>query len=472
MIVPGLTDAHGHVANLGAGMETVDLRGATSIAEVIARCRASTQTGEVLVGRGWDQNLWPGAAMPPAGALDAAFPTRPVWLVRVDGHAGWGNAALLQRAGITAETAAPAGGMILRDDSGAATGVLVDAAMGLVTLPEPSDADVRRQLRLAHDRLLALGITGVHDMGVSAAADRAYRDLIADEAWHLRVHGYADLGWYEAERAAQGPDVVAEDTRYALVGVKIYADGALGSRGAALLQPYADQPGHRGLFQHDRAALTRLCGEAIARGWQPAVHAIGDAANAAVLDAFAAATQRRGAGHRPRIEHAQLIAREDVPRFAALGVIASMQPTHATSDMPWVPARVGPERLGGAYAWRTLLDAGVRLAFGSDFPVEEPNITHGLYAAITRQDAAGNPPEGWLPGQRLTLEQAIAAFTEGAAYAVRREAHLGQIKPGMLADLTCFASDLAAELAQTGPQAVRAARIRATLVRGRVAYEA
>jgi predicted amidohydrolase YtcJ len=471
LVTPGLVDAHAHLLGLGRGLEEVDLRGARSIDEVVQRVRAADRGQAWLLGRGWDQNLWPNGAMPTHHPLSEAFGARPVWLRRVDGHAGWANAAALQAAGIAQGLADPEGGEILRDAAGAPTGVLVDAAMGLVQPPAPTTADLRRQLAAAQAHVLARGLTGVHDMGVGPEVDQLYRESLAAEDPHerlrLRVMGYADASWLPTlARRGERP---GPSDRYALVGVKLYADGALGSRGAALLEPYHDRPGHRGLMQQDAAALRARCEQAVRKGLQLATHAIGDAANRAVLDAYAAVASSQGLGDaRPRIEHAQLVDLGDIPRFAELGVVASMQPTHATSDMSWVPDRIGPQRLAGAYAWRRFLDAGVPLCFGSDFPVELPDVTHGLHAAITRQDAAGQPPGGWRPEQRLSLVEAIAAFCSGAAYACFSEGFLGRIAPGHQADLTCFRDDLRA----LPPAQVRGAAVAATLVAGEVLHRA
>jgi predicted amidohydrolase YtcJ len=467
--VPGLVDAHAHLSGLGRSLEEVDLRGATSIEEVVARLRARAGAGEWLLGRGWDQNLWPGQAMPHHAALDAAFPDRPVWLRRVDGHAGWANAATLRASGIGPSTQAPAGGEILRDDEGAPTGVLVDAAMALVRPPSPTRADLRRHLLAAQRHVLALGLTGVHDMGVDAEVDAIYRELATaegEDALAIQVIAYADEGWFRGIAGTRRPDPVELDTLYALRGVKVYADGALGSRGAALLAPYSDRPDHRGLLQHQPAELDALCRDAAAGGWQVATHAIGDLGNRATLDAYARARAPKDA--RWRIEHCQIVALDDIGRFAELGVIASMQPTHATSDMAWVPARIGDARLPGAYAWRRFLDAGVVLAFGSDFPVELPDVVHGLHAAVTRQDATGQPEGGWLPDQRLQLREAIAAFSTAPAYAAHRDAHLGRLAPGMRADVTCLQGDVFAAPAE----ALRTTAVRATIVAGHVLHEA
>ncbi len=469
LATPGLTDAHAHLLGLGAALEEVDLRGATSIAEVVARVQQQAPPEGWVLGRGWDQNLWPGGSMPTHEPLTAAFPDRPVWLRRVDGHAGWANRAALQAAGITAATTAPQGGELLRQGS-EPSGVLVDAAMDLMPVPAPSEETLRRRLLLGQARALPLGLTGVHEMGIAMETDAVLRALVEAGELQLRITGYADEHWFLKTLAGSGkPELPACDGRYALLGVKVYVDGALGSRGAAMLAPYSDRPDHRGIFQHTQAALDALVLAAVRGGWQVAAHAIGDAGIRSVLDSLAAAkSQVHGADPRLRVEHAQIVDLADIPRFVRLGAIASMQPTHATSDMPWVPARIGAARLPGAYAWRRFLDAGVPLAFGSDFPVEQPAPSLGLYAALTRQDLQGQPPGGWLPDQKLTLWEAVAGFTSRAAFAGRQEAGCGVLAPGMAADLSCFKNDLRllplAELAS--------APVRATVIGGRVAWEA
>ncbi len=473
LVVPGLVDAHAHLLGLGRSLEEVDLRGADSTAEVVRRVREHDAGQPWLTGRGWDQNLWPGAAMPTHQVLTEAFPDRPVWLRRVDGHAGWANAAALRAAGIGADRQAPSGGEILRGPDGMPTGVLIDAAMSLVEPPPATAADLARHLDAAQRHVLTLGLTGVHDMGVGPQTDALYRERMASpdpaQRLGLRVMGYADASWFPTAVTTRRPERPDADHRYALIGVKLYADGALGSRGAALLAPYHDRHDHHGLMQLDAAALREVCMLATEHGWQVATHAIGDAANRAVLDAYAAALAGRPqADARLRMEHAQIVDPADIPRFAELRVVASMQPTHATSDMPWVPERLGPQRLAGAYAWRRFIDAGVALCFGSDFPVELPNVTHGLHAAITRQDAHGHPQGGWLPDQRLTLVEALQAFSQTAALAGFCERFCGTIAPGMQADLTCFAGDLRT----MDPASVRDAAVAATLVGGDIGYRA
>lgn len=464
-VTPGLVDAHAHLLGLGESLATVDLRGATSMQEVVQRLESGAPPEGWVIGRGWDQNLWSGAAMPTHHPLTQAFPDRPVWLQRVDGHAGWGNAALLRRSGIGPQTPVPSGGEILRDDSGTATGVLIDAAMELVEVPRLAAADLRSRIEAAQQYVLERGLTGVHEMGIEAGADAAYRQLATDPAGlRIRVHAYAAQSWFMQDLSEQAPDPLLTGSRYALAGVKVYADGALGSRGAALLHPYADRAGHTGLMQHDAAELRRVVVTAMRGGWQVATHAIGDAGNRTVLDVYEHALQHAARRDpRPRIEHCQILDPADIPRFAELGVIASMQPTHATSDMGWVPQRLGSERMAGAYAWRSLLDAGAHLCFGSDFPVELPDVTHGLYAAITRQDPSGVPSGGWLPEQRVSLERAVRGFTEEAAYAAHRETELGRIAVGMQADMTCFGRILD----EKEPARVRDAPVLGTIVGGR-----
>lgn len=467
-VIPGLIDAHGHMLGLGFSLLQADLVGTRSKAEVIERLRAKAGAlapGEWLLGRGWDQNDWPEQAFPTAEDLDHAFPDRPVWLERVDGHAGWANSVALRLAQLDAEPADPEGGRIERDAKGAATGVFVDMAMNLVQshVPQPSRDQRRRALRLALQSTAAAGLTGVHDAGVSLDDLSLYRELADDDALPLRIYAMADgdqaaLDWLCREGLYAHPG-----GRLSMRAVKLYADGALGSRGAALLADYADAPDNRGLMIETPAKLAQQIARAAKCGVQPAVHAIGDRANRVVLDAYAALDPERRRQLRPRIEHAQVLDLGDIPRFAQLGVIASMQPTHATSDMPWAPARLAEERLRGAYAWRRLLDSGAALAFGSDFPVERVNPMLGIYAAVTRQDASGDPPGGWLPDQRLVLAQALDGFTRGAAFAGHAENEVGSLEVGRRADFIVLSMDPY----QVRGRALLAIKVKSTWVDGR-----
>jgi predicted amidohydrolase YtcJ len=468
--IPGLTDAHAHLIGLGQSREIVDLRGAASIAEVVTRLRDGAPREGWIVGRGWDQNLW-GGAMPTRAALDEAFGERPVWLRRIDGHAGWASSATLALAKIDASAVAPAGGEILRDEQGEPTGVLVDAAMDLIPEPAPSQADIERWALDACKEAARNGLVGVHEMGMEAFATQFFANA---ETLPIRVFGYASEAWWQ--QGVPGWDLRPQTGQFHppglfdLGGVKIYVDGALGSRGAALIEPYSDRPDHRGLLLHEREYFVELVAGMLLRGMQPAAHAIGDLANRTILDAYAEALTRvpREYQRRMRIEHVQIIDPADIPRMEKLGVIASMQPTHATSDMPWAPDRIGPDRLDGAYAWRRMLDARVPLAFGSDFPVEQVSPLLGLHAAVTRQDREGRPEGGWLPDQKLSLAEAITAFSAGAAWAVERENDLGRLAAGYRADITLLDRDPFA----VDPSELPEIGVRGTIVGGRVTYEA
>ena len=446
-VVPGLIDAHGHVMNLGYALLRANLVDARDKAEVIERLREFEKTlpeGAWLLGRGWDQNDWPGKQFPTAADLDAAFPDRPVWLERVDGHAGWANSAALRA--VTRDLSGdwqPEGGRILRE-GGRATGVFIDTAAALVdaVVPAPDDALRAEALSRSLQAAVAHGLTGVHDMGVSLADLRLMRSFADEGRLPLRIRAYADGdSGMLAALCAMGP-YEHPGGRLSMRGVKFYVDGALGSRGAALLEDYSDEPGHRGLLVTEPAAYAAAVAKARDCGIQPASHAIGDRGNRIVLDTYAAALgDRAGTDHRWRVEHAQVVAPSDIPRFATLKLIASMQPTHATSDMPWAEARVGAARLEGAYAWQRMRAAGVPLALGSDYPVESVDPRLGLYSAVTRSDLSGQPANGWLPDQKLTPEQALEGFTSGAAYASFDEAVVGKLALGHRADFVILDGD-------------------------------
>jgi predicted amidohydrolase YtcJ len=481
-VLPALTDAHAHLYGLGLARSQVDMKGCASeeacaerVGERSAKLAPAAATGELqwITGRGWDQNLWPGARFPEHAALDRVAPDRPVWLHRVDGHAGWANRRALELAGVTSSAKDPAGGRILRDTAGAPTGVLVDEAMALVehVIPEPS-LDARERLILdAQTQVLAAGLTSIHEMGIGPETIAAYRALDAEGRLAVRVHAYVDGAKLDDSRlAALGPPDRAGAPRelaphFVLSGIKLFADGALGSRGAALLAPYSDDPGNRGIEITNTSEIEAVARRALAAGWQVAVHAIGDRANRSTLDAFSRAgvTPEK----RFRIEHAQVVAPEDLPRFGKEGVIASIQPTHATSDAPWAEARIGAARMKGAYAWRRLIEGGARLAAGSDFPVEDvAPVGGGLWASVTRTDHEGRPNGGFYADQVLTLDEAVAAFSRGAAYAAFEESWRGRAAAGQAADLTVLDRDITKD-----SRMILAARVDLTIVGGRVAYE-
>ncbi|MEA3030720.1 MAG: hypothetical protein QOJ53_409 [Sphingomonadales bacterium] len=445
-LIPGLIDAHGHVMGLGMGALQLDLSDTSSLAEAQARIAAyaaANPTPRWIVGRGWNQERWGLGRFPTAADLDAAVGDRPVWLERVDGHAGWANGMAMREAGINAATQAPSGGRIERTGR-APSGIFVDAAMSLVERAVPPALPITRDRALARaqERLLSYGLTTVADMGTSAEDWAVMRRAGDAGRLNLRILSYASGIDNLLAIAGTGPTPWLYDGRLRMVGVKLYLDGALGSRGAWLKTPYRDAPGQRGLPLMSDTILKNLMSRAAMDHFQVAVHAIGDQANAELLGAIEELALTYGGDRRWRIEHAQIVDPADLPRFGRHGIIASMQPTHETSDWRMAEARMGIERLRGSYAWRAMLANNVPLAFGSDFPVESPNPFPGLAAAISREDAQGQPPGGWLPEQKLSLEQAFAAFTRGAAFAGFAEDRLGTLEVGRMADFVFIDRDI------------------------------
>lgn len=459
VLLPGLIDAHGHVMELGFQQLTLDLSDTHSLAEAQAKIAAYARANpnwKWILGRGWNQEIWGLGRFPTAAELDAAVADRPVWLARVDGHAGWANSAAMAAAGITATTKSPAGGQVQIAD-GKPSGVFVDAATQLVEahVPQPVAKDRDLALAKAQDLFLSLGITSIADMGTSVADWLTFRRA-GDAGWlRTRIFSYSASIEPMAQITAGEPTPWLYGDKLRMAGVKLYADGALGSRGAWLKQPYADKPTELGLQFLDDAKLRNLMSRAAMDGFQIAVHAIGDAANAQVLNAIADLSESYGGDRRWRIEHAQIVDPADIPRFAQLGVIASMQPVHQTSDRLMAEARLGNGRLTGAYAWHSMQLAGVRLAFGSDTPVESPDPFAGLAAAFTRQDARGAPPGGWRPEERVTRADALAGFTTGAAYASFAEGRVGRLAPGLWADFILLDVDPLT----AAPDALRGAKV-------------
>jgi predicted amidohydrolase YtcJ len=470
-ILPGLTDAHGHLYGLGLSLDTVNLVGLDSYDEAIVRVKdraQRAQAGEWVLGRGWDQNRWPGKQFPTAAPLDAAIPDHPVWLRRVDGHAGVANSAAMRAAGVTAATRDPEGGRIIRDANGNPTGTFVDAAMSLIDTKVPAPSPELRKARVlaAAQAIAATGLTEMHDAGADGATIAAVKQLIDEKKFPIRVYQMVSDDASLLDTWFRSGPLIAYGNRLTVRAVKCYADGALGSRGAALLEPYSDDPGNSGLLVSKEEHLADVAKRARAAGFQVNTHAIGDRGVRNVFEAYESAGAT--AADRFRIEHFQVVALPDFPRLAKSGIIASMQPTHATSDMYWAEDRVGPERIKGAYAWRTVLDSGARLALGSDFPVEAVNPFFGIYAAVTRQDQKGWPAGGWYPSQKLTLAEAIRGFTLDAAFAAFEEQSRGSIEPGKLADLTIVDGDLL-----TMPESdLFKAKVRMTVVGGEVVYGA
>lgn len=471
-VTPGLIDAHAHLAGLGAALVQVDLVGAASYDEVIRRVReaaAGLPEGAWVRGRGWDQNLWPDTRFPHHAALSEAVPDRPVWLTRIDGHAALVNARAMEVLGIDNGTADPAGGRLIRDEAGRPTGVLVDRAMELAAggIPGPGAEERRRQIELAARHVASVGLTTVTDMGVGGATITDYKAL--RDAGRLPVRAALFLADDEAlleSWFASGPEVGPE-RKVIIRGVKLYADGALGSRGAALVEPYADDPANVGLLITGTERIADVARRALGAGFQVGVHAIGDRGNLVTLDGLEKAFG--GEPHpeaRFRLEHAQIMRLQDIGRCARLGVIFSYQPRHATSDMGWADERLGPQRLAGAYAWQKALAAGGRLALGSDFPVEPADPRLGLYSAVTRQTLDGEPPGGWLPGERLSRDEALRGFTLDAAWSLFLDDEVGSLDVGKRADLVVFGRDIMTVPAREIPETT----VDLTLVGGEIVY--
>jgi len=469
-ILPGLTDAHAHLYGLGISLDTVRLAGTTSLEEVVALVRsraAQTPKGDWVLGRGWDQNDWPRKDFPTRESLDAAVPDHPVWLRRIDGHAGLANTAALRATGITAATPDPDGGRVLRDAQGEPAGVFIDNAMSLIDrrIPPPSYELRKARVLAAARRIAEHGLTEIHDTGADADTIRAVQELIHEKRFPIRVYAMlSDNAPLLEEWFARGP-LLGAGGRLTIRAVKLYADGALGSRGAALLAPYSDELENSGLVTSTVQHMTDVARRAQAAGFQVGIHAIGDRGVRNAIDSYEKAGVAPSS--RPRIEHLQVVEPSDFPRLVRMGIIASMQPTHATSDMYWAESRVGPQRIRGAYAWRSFLESGGRLALGSDFPVEEVNPFFGIHAAVTRQDQKGWPEGGWYPEQKLTLAEAIRGFTLDAAYAAFEERSRGTIEPGKLADFTIVEGDLYA----MAPSDLYKAKVRYTVVGGEVVHE-
>jgi hypothetical protein len=470
-VVPGLADAHGHVYGLGRSLEIADLKGASTAAEAakrMGRKAASLPPGSWAMGRGWDQNHWPGKAFPDARDLDAVLADRPAVADRVDGHAVWVNTAALKAAGIDATTPDPPGGRILRRPDGSPSGVLVDNAEQLVwkVAEKPSPEDFPRRFLAGARACARVGLTQVQDAsGYDPGQSARIAALAARGELPIRIYATVDPGAETLPRAFEKGVRVGRGADFLTVrAIKAYADGALGSRGAALLEEYSDEPGKTGLLVMTPERLTEIAREAGRRGWQVWIHAIGDRGNRIALDALASGG---GPAARHRIEHAQVVSPQDFPRFAREGVIASIQPTHATSDMPWAEARVGPDRIQGAYAWKSLARAGAKTAGGSDFPVESENPMLGIYAAVSRRDAQGRPEGGWRPGEKLSRAEALALFTSGAAWAAFEEGSRGRIAEGFDADLTVLSEDPM----RVAEERLAGIGVVATVVGGRVVHE-
>jgi predicted amidohydrolase YtcJ len=473
-VIPGMVDAHAHLLGLGQSLRRVSLVGTKSYDEVIARVAERAKTarpGEWIQGRGWDQNDWPNTGFPTHEALSRAVPNHPVYLTRVDGHAALVNAKALELASVTRATADPEGGRFIRDSAGNPTGVLIDRAQGVVSrvIPPASRAEVREATLAAIAEANRWGLTGIHDAGVGPEVLEVYEALAREGRHNLRNYVMIRADDDVLERFfRRGPQRGLHGGRLWIRAVKITADGALGSRGAALLEPYADDPGNTGLVTAPPERIRRVAVRALQSGFQLNIHAIGDRANRMVLDAFESALREvRTADHRFRIEHSQILHYQDIPRFAQLDVIPSMQGSHQTSDMYWVPARLGWSRAQGAYAWRSLLNTGVVIPNGSDFPVEAVNPLISFKAFVTRQDDQGYPAGGWFPAERTTREEALLSMTLWPAYAAFMEQESGSLTIGKYADFVVLDQDIMT----VGADDILKTNVVMTVLGGRVVYQ-
>lgn len=473
-LIPGLIDSHGHVMSLGFSALTLDLTDTRSLGEALAKIATYAKAHPDrpwILGRGWNQELWPEKRFPTAAELDAVVPDRPVWLTRVDGHAGWANTQALAAAGVTAATRDPAGGRIERlGATGKPAGVLVDTATELVDskVPAPRPEDRDMALAKAQDILLAKGVTAIADMGTSIEDWQAFRRAGDNGSLRVRIMAYAAGVDAMSLIGGPGPTPWLYDERLRLNGVKLYVDGALGSRGASLKAPYADAPNTKGLRITGDTQLKNLMSRAALDKFQVAVHAIGDAANMAVLSAIEDMSQTYGGDRRWRIEHVQVVDPADIVRFGKHGIIASMQPVHQTSDREMAEKRLGPARLSGAYAWKSIEASGAKIVFGSDVPVEAADPFDGWAAAISRTGADGQPLGGWQPQERVSREDAFAAYTSGGAYAGFAEGRFGRLVAGERADFVLIDRDpfLAT------PAQLRQTRVNEVWLNGRKVWQA
>ena len=447
-LLPGLIDAHGHILSYGRLLLQVDLGGSlseTEAAQRVADFYSKNEELEWIQGRGWNQVLWESNEFPGADSLDLVVSDKPVWLRRIDGHAGWANTKAMELAGVTRESEDPNGGQIIRDENGYPTGVFIDTAMNYIAsqIPTSTTEELKNALSMAMNRLASYGLTAVHDAGVSSQTIAAYKQLAEEGPLPIRVNVMlAASDPLFLDRLEEGYFRSDDDT-LTINSVKIVGDGALGSRGAALIEDYSDDSDNRGLLRYNDERLEYLMRVAMNGGFQVNTHAIGDNANMKVLDNYErliSETDSRNLRH--RIEHAQILRYEDILRFAKLGVIPSMQATHATSDKNMAQDRIGEVRIQGAYAWRKLMQADTLIANGSDFPVESPDPFWGLHASVTRQDQSNEPPGGWLPDERMSLEEAFASFTVNAAFAGHQENLLGTLEAGKKADFIIIDRDI------------------------------
>lgn len=473
VLLPSLTDAHAHIADIGEELSEVDLTAAKTPEEAASMTKdfaTKHPTEGALVGNNWDQSSWPGQAFPNRATLDALFPDRSVILYRVDGHSAWLNTFALHAFHIWEKKSDPEGGKIVRDAKGEPTGVLIDTAMKELSVlsGQTSDEETDEHIKVAVEEALSMGITSIHDAAATPRQVEAIRRLLKGGRLSFRFYEmvHTDDPQELPKILARGIEKDSENGRLTVRAVKLFADGAMGSRGAAFEEPYSDDPGNRGLLQMSEEELERNMRAIDAKGFQIAVHAIGTLGNQVTIDAFEKALGSKIREKRPRLEHAQVLTLAQIRRIAKLGIIASMQPIHCTSDMKWIEKRIGRKRARYSYAWASVLNAGIPLAFGSDAPVDDLNPWHGMFAAIRRQTADFKPSTGFNPQERISLPEAYRAYTEGAAFARFSEKELGSLQKGKWADFIIVAKDPF----KASPRKLRDMQVEETYVGGEKAW--
>ena len=472
VVLPGLIDAHCHLLELGLARMTVELVGVHSeieAAEKVAQRVAVSKPEQWIRGSGWNQDEWQTKSFPNKLILDRIAPNNPVYLVRIDGHACWVNKCVLEIAGINRQTTDPPGGKILRDANGEPTGIFINAAMDLINkfVPEPNEQEMLEAIRLATEECASVGITSVQEMGVDAKQVEFYKKMIDENKFPLRVYAAIDApGELWDKMKSEGKLIGYRDNKLTIRALKLYVDGELGPHGAAMIEPYSDDPNNRGLTMFSEEELQKIVNESLNYGFQVCAHAIGDRANHIILNVYESVLKKHQLPFaRLRVEHAQVLSPEDIPRFKQLDVLPSMQPLDCNSDMYWVESLLGPKRIHGAYAWRSLLNTGVVIPAGSDFPLGSTNLFFVIYAACTRQDRNAVPKNvgdvrkyfqssaneysdtaefvnGWYNSEKMTREEAVRGFTTWAAYAAFEEKLKGSLERGKLADFIVISKDI------------------------------
>ena len=475
-IYPGFTDGHAHILGEGGRLQTLDLVGTTSVDQILEMVKnkvSGVKNGDWIIGRGWDQNNWKRKEFPVAKQLDQVAPSNPVLLRRIDGHAAWVNSLAMKIASIDNKTEDPVGGRIIRDSKGNPTGVFIDNAIDLIgkIVPSLTGDEIKERLKLALNECAKYGLTEVHDMGVDQDIINQYKKLIDAKECPIRIYAAIDYGSPTLEDYfKRGPEIGYGDGLLTIRAIKLYMDGALGSRGAALIDAYNDDPNNRGLTMISDGEMDSVCREALVKGFQVCTHAIGDRANNLTLNAYVRILKtlpEKAESPRWRNEHAQILLPSDIGRFKKNGIIPSMQPTHATSDMDWVESRIGAERAKNAYAWRSILETESIIIGGSDFPVEFVNPLLGFYAAVTRQDVYGSPSGGWYPEQVMNRHEALRAFTIWPAYGAFQEKEKGTLEIRKWADLTILSKDIM----EIPPEEILNTEVLMTIVGGKIVYK-